>query len=93
MTLHSVSQVPQEVLSDATVKQLAAFYVRITWGMTLAVIVFVMFFFVGVAHILYPDWFVRWSGSAKGGEESMHWNRLQFRISGAVFTGGAVWML
>ncbi len=61
--------------------------------MTLAAIVLVMFFFVGAAHILYPDWFVRRSGSAKGGEESMRWNRLQFRIGGAVFTVFAVWML
>jgi hypothetical protein len=59
----------------------------------LAAVVLVFFGVIGVAHVVYPDWFIKRSGVRKGGEMLTEWNRLGFQIAGAIFAGFAVYLL
>jgi hypothetical protein len=52
-----------------------------------------IFFCVGVAHVAKPDWFIKRSGVLKGGELLTTWNRLSFRVAGALFAGFAIYLL
>jgi hypothetical protein len=63
------------------------------WKLVLLVLVLAFFACVGIAHIVKPDWFVKRSGVPKGGEMLTEWNRLQFRLGGAVFAAFAVYLL
>ncbi|MBI1760379.1 MAG: hypothetical protein HYR56_02990 [Acidobacteria bacterium] len=62
-------------------------------GRVLAAMLLLVFAGIGVAHVLNPDRFIARSGVRKGGELLTAWNRLGFRIFGAFFTGGALYML
>ena len=62
-------------------------------GRVLAGLVLVGFAGIGIAHVLNPDRFIARSGVRKGGEFLTAWNRLGFRIAGAIFTGLALYML
>ena len=59
----------------------------------LAAGVLLIFAGTGVAHILYPDWFLARSGVRKGGEMLTDLNRKGFRLLGLIFTGMAIYML
>jgi hypothetical protein len=48
---------------------------------------------VGVAHVVNPDRFIARSGVRKGGELLTAWNRLGFRVVGAIFAGFALYLL
>ena len=63
------------------------------WKLMLAAVVLLLFAAVGVAHVVYPDWFIRRSSARKGGEMLTEWNRLGFQIAGAIFAGFAVYLL
>jgi hypothetical protein len=63
------------------------------WKLTLAAVVLVFFAAIGVAHVVYPDWFIKRSGVRKGGEMLTEWNRSGFRIAGAIFAGFAIYVL
>ena len=58
-----------------------------------AVVVLLVFFVMGIAHIVNPDYFVARSGVRKGGELLTDWNRLGFRIVGAAVAGFALYVL
>jgi threonine/homoserine/homoserine lactone efflux protein len=55
-------------------------------------IMFLVFFWVGVACASRPDGFMN-AFSRWGGEEWVGWNRLGTRIVGAIFAGAALYML
>jgi hypothetical protein len=63
------------------------------WKLMVGVAFLVLFACVGIAHVISPDWFIEQSGVRKGGEMLTAWNRLSFRIVGAIFTGVAVYIL
>jgi hypothetical protein len=63
------------------------------WKMAVGVLVLVLFFGIGIAHIINPDWFIKRSGVRKGGELLTAWNRLGFRIFGVIFAGFAAYVL
>ena len=53
----------------------------------------ILFIGIGIAHVINPDWFIKRSGIGKGGEVLEKWNRDSFRLVGAIFTGGAGYVL
>jgi hypothetical protein len=61
--------------------------------LTLAVVLLLVFAAIGIAHVVSPDWFIKRSGVRKGGEMLTEWNRLQFRIVGAIFAVAAGFVL
>jgi hypothetical protein len=61
------------------------------WKLVLLVVVLAFFAFIGVAHVINPDSFIRRSGVRKGGEMLTEWNRLGFQIVGALLAGFAVY--
>jgi hypothetical protein len=63
------------------------------WKLMLVAVVLVFFAAIGVAHVVYPDWFIKRSSVRKGGEMQTEWNRLGFQIAGAIFAGFAVYLL
>ena len=63
------------------------------WKSATLVLILLVFFCVGIAHIIKPDWFMKRSGVRKGGELLTDWNRLQFQIVGAIFAAIAVYLL
>jgi hypothetical protein len=63
------------------------------WKLMVGVAFLVSFACIGIAHMVSPDWFIKRSGVRKGGEMLTAWNRLGFRLAGAVFTGGALYIL
>ena len=64
-----------------------------SWGIALFVVFLLLFAFVGVAHIINPDYFIKRSGVIKGGEMLTGWNRFGFRYGGAAFAGASIYML
>ena len=63
------------------------------WRLTLLIVLLLFFACLGVAHIVNPDWFIRRSGVRKGGELLSEWNRIQFRLLGAILTVFALYGL
>jgi len=63
------------------------------WKLVLLAVFLAFFACVGIAHIINPEWFVKRSGVRKGGEMLTEWNRLNFRLAGAVFAAFAVYSL
>lgn len=63
------------------------------WGSALAVAFWLMFFCLGMLFVFNPDWFIKRSGVLKGGQLLTAWNRLGFRIAGAVMAGASVYVL
>ncbi len=62
-------------------------------GGLLFVLVLIFFAGVGVAHVINPDWFIKRSGARKSGTMLTKWNRDSFRLVGAIFAGGAGYIL
>jgi len=60
---------------------------------TIVVLMLVAFAGIGIAQIFTPDFFIKRSGVRRGGELLTEWNRLGFRIAGAIFTGFAIYFL
>jgi hypothetical protein len=60
---------------------------------TALVLFLLLFFCVGIANIINPDWFIRRSGVRKGGELLTEWNRLGFQIMGAIFAGFVIYVV
>jgi len=59
---------------------------------TALVLFLLLFFCVGIA-IINPDWFIRRSGVRKGGELLTEWNRLEFKIMGAIIAGFVIYIV
>ena len=57
------------------------------------VVVLLGFMGLGIAHVFVPDGFMRHSGVRKGGEMLTAWNRLGFRLAGAVIAAVAGYIL
>ncbi len=55
------------------------------WKLWIGIVILVFFFCIGVAHVLYPDHFLRRSGIWKGGEMLTDFNRLGIRLAGMIF--------
>jgi hypothetical protein len=62
-------------------------------GLVLPGLLLLMFAATGVADLLNPDWFIARSGVPRGGELLTAWNRLGFRIAGAMLLGVALYLL
>ena len=53
--------------------------------------VLVFFAAYGIAHVIYPDRFMKpWH---RGGEMLTEWNRLGIQLAGAIFAGFAIYVL
>ena len=63
------------------------------WEVLLGALMLIFFIGIGIAHLINPDWFIKRSGVRKGGEVLEKWNRDSFRLVGAIFTGGAGYVL
>ena len=53
--------------------------------------VLIFFAAYGIAHVLYPDRFMK--PSHRGGEMLTEWNRIGIQIAGAIFAGFAIYVL
>jgi hypothetical protein len=60
---------------------------------TIVVLMLLTFAGIGIAHIFRPDYFIKRSGVRRGGALLTEWNRLGFRIAGAIFAGFAIYLL
>lgn len=61
------------------------------WKEILGGAVLVFFAAYGIAHVLYPDRFMKpWH---RGGEMLTEWNRLGIQVAGAIFAGFAIYVL
>ena len=54
---------------------------------------FLCFFLIGIAHVFYPDRFLRRSGVRKGGEMLTDLNRVGFCLVGLLFAGFSGYVL
>jgi len=59
------------------------------WKISLGAIILIVFFCIGIAHVIDPDRFIRSSGVRKGGEMLTDLNRIGFRVAGLVFAAFA----
>ena len=48
---------------------------------------------LGIAHIFWPDWFVKRSSVRKGGSMLAEWNRMNFQLLGAALAAVAIYFL
>jgi len=64
------------------------------WSLALVVIVLTFFFAVGVANLVWPDYFLKknWR-SFKVGEMETDLNRIGTRLVGAILAGGSTYIL
>jgi hypothetical protein len=62
------------------------------WNLALAVIVLLFFFGIGVAHLIWPDYFMKRSGLRKGGEMLTGFNRMGVQVVGAVTAGATLYI-
>ena len=61
------------------------------WKEVIGVAVLLFFAAYGIAHVIYPDKFMKlWH---RGGEMLTGWNRLGIQIAGAIFAGFAIYVL
>ena len=56
------------------------------WKMALGFIVLLFFLAMGVAHVIYPDYFLKRSALRKGGEMKTEFNHLGIQIVGFLIT-------
>jgi hypothetical protein len=61
------------------------------WNLVLAVIVLLFFFGIGVAHLIWPDYFIKRSGLRKGGEMLTDFNRMGVQAVGAITAGATLY--
>ena len=62
--------------------------------LTIGFLALAFFLCIGIAHILYPDRFLKRSGIRKGGEMLTGFNRFGFRVVGlivALFAAGVLY--
>lgn len=62
-------------------------------GLSFAGSMLLAFVAIGVGMVVNPDPFIARSGVRKGGELLTAWNRLSFRIAGAIFVAAALYVL
>jgi uncharacterized membrane protein len=61
------------------------------WREVIGVVVLLFFAGYGIAHVIYPDKFMKtWH---RGGEMLTGWNRFGIQIAGAIFAGFAIYVL
>jgi hypothetical protein len=63
------------------------------WKLTLGVVVAALFFCIGIAHVIFPDRFLKRSSVRKGGEMLTDFNRTGFQIAGIVIAAFGGFML
>jgi hypothetical protein len=63
------------------------------WKPWIGIVILVFFFCAGVAHVIYPDRFLRRSGMRKGGEMLTDFNRLGIRLAGTLFAAFSGFLL
>ena len=56
------------------------------WKLALGFIVLLVFLGMGVAHVIYPDYFLKRSALRKGGEMQTEFNHLGIQIVGFLIT-------
>ncbi len=61
------------------------------WKEGIGVVVLLFFAGYGIAHVVYPDIFMK--PSHRAGEMLTDWNRLGIQIAGAIFAGFAIYVL
>ena len=59
---------------------------------TIAIVLLLAFASLGIAHVIKPDYFIRRSGVLKGGTLLTRVNRFEFRVVGAIFAAGALYV-
>jgi hypothetical protein len=63
------------------------------WKLTLGVAIAAFFFCIGIAHVIFPDRFLKRSSVRKGGEMLTDFNRTGFQIAGIVIATFGGFML
>jgi hypothetical protein len=63
------------------------------WKLTLGVAIAAFFFCIGIAHVVFPDRFLKRSSVRKGGEVLTDFNRTGFQIAGIVIAAFGGFML
>jgi hypothetical protein len=66
------------------------------WKLSLGIVALVVFFCLGVGHVVVPDRFIKRSGVRKGGEMLTEFNKIGFQLVGilvAVFSGCLIYVL
>jgi hypothetical protein len=64
------------------------------WKLGLGLLFLLFFFGMGIAHIIYPDYFLERSAIRKSGEMLTEWNRIGIQIVGllvALFSAGIMY--
>ena len=61
--------------------------------LTLGVAIAALFFCLGIAHVIFPDRFIKRSSIRKGGEMLTDFNRIGFQIAGIVIAAFGGFML
>jgi hypothetical protein len=59
------------------------------WKLVVVIVVLVVFVWMGIANVIKP----RLGPSRRGGEMLTDFNRLQLRLVGGIFAGGAIYLL
>jgi hypothetical protein len=63
------------------------------WKLTLGVAIAAFFFCIGIAHVIFPDRFIKRSSVRKGGEMLTDFNRTGFQLAGIIFAAFGGFML
>ena len=63
------------------------------WKLCLLAGFLVFFHCIGIGHVLFPDYFLKWSAVRKGGEMLTDWNRGSFQLVGLILTGFVVYLM
>jgi hypothetical protein len=63
------------------------------WKLTLGVAIAAFFFCIGIAHVIFPDRFIKRSRVRKGGEMLTDFNRVGFQFAGIIFAAFGGFML
>lgn len=58
------------------------------WKMAAVTALLLIFIWIGLAHVINPDRFIK-----RSGKQPTDWRRSQYRVASAVFAGVAVYML
>jgi hypothetical protein len=59
------------------------------WKIAVGAVILMVFVYIGIAHAIDPERFLKRSGIRKGGEMLTEFNRLGFRIAGLLFAAFA----
>jgi hypothetical protein len=64
-----------------------------TWKLMFGLAIAGCFLCIGIAHVIFPDRFIKRSGVRKGGEMLTDFNRMGFQLVGIVFAAFGGFML